>query len=408
MGTTMAPNYANLYMGLFEESFVLNADVNPFYSSIISFNRFIDDIFIVWDNTVENLHKFHQYLNSRNDHLRFTLEFSDTQISFLDVLVLKEGDTLQTDLYRKPTDRNTLLRGDSFHPRHLIKSLPISQFHRARRVCSSNEHYKKQAADLTNRFLVRGYKPEWINHASQRFDTVSQEDCLNPPKRVKKSMNAPLCVTKYSPMGFDFRKIMLKHWHVVESDPRLGSVFKEPPKLVFRRPPNLRDLVVHSYVKPNNSNFLSDIPPGNYKCSNCAQCGFTTKCKHFTHPHNGREIAIRGTITCSTTFVVYLIKCPCGLAYVGKTTRALRTRISEHRSNIRCGDERNPVAAHFKKFGHSISSFRYWGIEKVERPFRGGDHGLLLLQREAYYIYTLNTMAPNGLNEEFDLKPFLT
>ena len=95
------------------------------------------------------------------------------------------------------------------------------------------------------------------------------------------------------------------------------------------------------------------------------------------------------------------------ILYVGKTSRALRTRISEHRSNIRCGDMRNPVAAHFKQMGHSISSLRYWGIEKVNRPARGGDHNRLLLQRESYYIYSLNTMAPHGLNEEFDVKPFL-
>jgi hypothetical protein len=103
-------------MGLFEESFVLNPDSNPFFASIISFHRYIDDIFIIWNDSEENLHKFHKYLNSCNDHLKFTLEFNDTKISFLDVLVLKEGDTLETDLFRKPTDRNTLLRGDSFQP----------------------------------------------------------------------------------------------------------------------------------------------------------------------------------------------------------------------------------------------------------------------------------------------------
>ena len=65
------------------------------------------------------------------------------------------------------------------------------------------------------------------------------------------------------------------------------------------------------------------------------------------------------------------------------------------------------MAAHFIKMGHNISSLRYWGIEKVEKPPRGGDHNRLLLQREAYYIYTLNTMSPHGLNEEFDIKPFL-
>ena len=406
MGSTMAPNYANLYMGYFEESFILSAEVNPFFSNIVSFHRYIDDIFVVWDNTVDCLHQFHQYLNACNDHLKFTLEFSDTQISFLDVLILKEGNSLKTDLYRKPTDRNTLLHGDSFHPKHLIKSLPISQFHRARRVCSSDSFYQKQAEDLTNRFLTRGYQSEWIDTAAQRFQATTQEECLIPKTRNIQKNNSPFCVTKYSPMGFEFKKILHKHWHIIETDPRLKEVFKDPPKLVFKRPPNLRDTLVRSYTPPP-TNFLSDIPPGNYKCSNCAQCGYTTKCKSFTHPHSGKEITIRGTITCSTNFVVYLIKCPCGLAYVGKTNRALRTRISEHRSSIRCGDIRNPVAVHFNQHGHNISSFRYWGIEKVTRPPRGGDHNRILLQREAYYIYMLNTMAPHGLNEEFDIKPFL-
>ena len=92
---------------------------------------------------------------------------------------------------------------------------------------------------------------------------------------------------------------------------------------------------------------------------------------------------------------------------MGKTNRALRTRISEHRSNIRCGDERNPVALHFKQAGHNISTLRYVGIEKVEKPPRGGNVERRLLQREMFYIHFLNTMAPQGLNEEFDLKPFL-
>ncbi len=44
---------------------------------------------------------------------------------------------------------------------------------------------------------------------------------------------------------------------------------------------------------------------------------------------------------------IYLTKCPCELAYIGKTTRSLKTRIAEHRSNTRLKVERNPVAVHF-------------------------------------------------------------
>lgn len=65
------------------------------------------------------------------------------------------------------------------------------------------------------------------------------------------------------------------------------------------------------------------------------------------------------------------------------------------------------MAAHFKLAVHNVSSLRYLGIEKVERPPRGGDYERRLLQREMFYIHTFNsTLAPYGLNEEF-VKPFL-
>lgn len=102
-----------------------------------------------------------------------------------------------------------------------------------------------------------------------------------------------------------------------------------------------------------------------------------------------------------------MIKCPCGLAYIGKTTRCLKTRISEHRSNIRLNDEKNPVAVHFNTFNHNLATLQYIGIEHVAIPRRGGDIDNLLLRREAFYIYTLNTIAPKGMNMYFDLKPFL-
>ncbi len=351
---------------------------------------------------------FLNYLNSRTEHVNFTMECDPVSIRFLDVSVYICDGKLHTDLYRKPTDRNTILRGDSFHPRPLIKSLPISQFKRVRRVCSTAESYSQQSTDLTKRFLNRGYRKEWIDNAKKKVNETSQIQCLRTKHNNKTQFsNAPICTIKYSALGAEFRRVLNKHWHIISSDPKLSGVFKNDPKLVFKRQNNLRDLLVKSEFPSRKKQGIPTLPSGNYRCGNCVQCAFTHKCNSFSHPRTGRNISIRGTITCASTHVIYLIRCPCGLAYVGKTSRQLRTRISEHRSNIRTGDMRSPIASHFRQVGHNVSVLQYIGIEKVIKPSRGGDYEKKLLQRECFWIYTLNTLSPSGLNEDFDIKPFL-
>ena len=85
--------------------------------------------------------------------------------------------------------------------------------------------------------MSRGYKLEWVDTAAKRFESVTQEECLNPAKRPKEKNNSPLCITRYSAMGSEFRKILHKHWHIIDTDPKLKEVFKEPPKLVLYVPP---------------------------------------------------------------------------------------------------------------------------------------------------------------------------
>ncbi len=105
--------------------------------------------------------------------------------------------------------------------------------------------------------------------------------------------------------------------------------------------------------------------------------------------------------------MIDLIRYPCGLAYVVKILRQLRTRISENHSDIKTRDMRSPRATHFRQVGHNISVLQYIGIEKVIKPSRGGDYVKKWLQREYFWIYTLNALSLSGLNEDFGIKPFL-
>jgi len=54
MGSTFAPDFAHLYMGMFEYNFVFNPDRNPFYqkNSEVVYSRYLDDIFCLFQGNL--------------------------------------------------------------------------------------------------------------------------------------------------------------------------------------------------------------------------------------------------------------------------------------------------------------------------------------------------------------------
>ena len=107
-------------------------------------------------------------------------------------------------------------------------------------------------------------------------------------------------------------------------------------------------------IKDVQTNRLAPIQPGKYKCNSCAQCNSTYKGHDLKHPRSGRQIPIKGIMTCSTTGVIYMVTCPCRKVYIGKTTRQLKQRIAEHRSTIRCRNDTYPLACHFIEVEHTV------------------------------------------------------
>ncbi|OCT82775.1 hypothetical protein XELAEV_18025309mg, partial [Xenopus laevis] len=92
-------------------------------------------------------------------------------------------------------------------------------------------------------------------------------------------------------------------------------------------------------------------------------------CPIYAKPH--------GHFTCETKFVIYMLKCPCGLAYIGQTIRAAKERVKEHRSNIRnfkAGTATDTtVSRHFNTERHNLSQLKWMILEKIKMPKRGGD-----------------------------------
>ena len=100
MGTKCAPTYASLFMGRFEETYIIPKIRN----SIMLYVRYIDDIFLVW-KTEEELVKFLKEINEVHPTIKFDHVFSQKSVNSLDCQVFVSGGKLTTAVYTKPTDR---------------------------------------------------------------------------------------------------------------------------------------------------------------------------------------------------------------------------------------------------------------------------------------------------------------
>lgn len=152
MGSPCAPTYANLFLGWWEDTHVFSDDSMEWTPSIL----FIDDVFILWDNSEQAFRCFVEFLNVNDIGLRFTMEISDYKLPFLDISIEKDyRGNLQTSIFRKPTASNSLLKWQSHHPIPLKRGIPKGQFLRVRRNCSRMTDYHRQARELKNRFTER-------------------------------------------------------------------------------------------------------------------------------------------------------------------------------------------------------------------------------------------------------------
>ena len=74
-------------MGDLEERMFESCDLEPYFWA-----RFIDDAMSLWTHGLDNLLKFHEQINSFHPSIKFTMEYSEEKVVFLDTWVRKCKD----------------------------------------------------------------------------------------------------------------------------------------------------------------------------------------------------------------------------------------------------------------------------------------------------------------------------
>ena len=161
-----------------------------------------------------------------------------------------------TDLYTKPTDTHQYLHSSSFHPRHCKNGIAYSQALRLRRICSNDSDFTKHARDLKHNLTTRGHSIKKVTEAINKGKALPRSDVLEQKTRSQDpNTRIPLVIT-FHPKLPPLRSITTDNHHILHTSDRLQRAVPDVPILAYRRPPNLRDMLVRAEVPP-----LTDTDP---------------------------------------------------------------------------------------------------------------------------------------------------
>ena len=233
MGTKLAPALATIYVSDLEEAFIGERDRKPDL-----WVRYIDDVFMIWSHTREELDVFLQELNTRQERIRFTAEVQTQSCNFLDLTIYKSPNFLKTGLlstkiYYKPTNTFSYPLGSSHIPKHVHKSIAVGEMTRLLRATESPALYDRYQKKLIKHFARREYPKSILRILRSLTHNRRLETLYRVKKRV--SMNRPLpFITEYKPYDPPLSTIFRRRWQHIYNDHKFYSLLPNAPFATFK------------------------------------------------------------------------------------------------------------------------------------------------------------------------------
>ena len=413
MGTRLAPSYANIYMARFEEKHVYTYPNQP-----LLWLRYIDDVFMLWIWGREKLSQFVDFLNSCEESIEFTCEASPLSVPFLDVSVyITPLNTIATSLYCKPTDTHSYLMFNSDHPPHTKTAIPYSQFLRVRRICTSWFDFFYHSLVLLGHFLRRKYPMDLLLDSLLRASKIDRDILIQKP--LNSNTTSPQShggLGLASPAASLDKRIFFVHTHNRSNPPvrqiintywpYLGRSISTRPLLDYqivyslKRSPNLRDLLVRAKLPGSNGDKQRPHCLTAHWKNPCKYCPMLNTTGQFIHPQTGKSFVSMKNICCKSNNLIYCLECNvCHILYIGQTSNAIMTRVSQHLRDIKKQNPSSTVARHYN--GHQTTPdpvMRVTILEFIRVSPKTTQAWDLRLKREKAWITRLNTLIPSGLN----------
>lgn len=339
MGIRVAPTAASLTIAYLEEQLYskLETIYGKEYMEFVQqkLKRFIDDCFIIWKKQFGDIQQLYELLNEMDDKIEYTMEISNTAVPYLDVLVSINGNIIETDIYHKQTDTYNYLPFHSCHTRGIKNNIPFNLSLRVNMIVSDDQTREKRYIELNNLLQEKGYPGAIIQTGITKAKTIDRMQLITQEKPTN-TEDIITFITTNNPNNPTVTNLIKDSFTSMQNSDTLRPVFSNR-KLIFakKKSPNIKQIVCRAAYSDNTHNI--------YRISKCKQkcvtCSHLEEVSEVQFNNNEPTFKIRYNFTCTSKNLIYLIKCICGLTYIGECAN-LKQRTLLHRSNINCEQNR--------------------------------------------------------------------
>ena len=297
-------------------------------NELLFWRRFIDDGLGIWRGSKRSFDAFVKKLNRETNKFGINFPLNEVQfgksVNFLDVtLYLDEENKIQYRSYTKPTDAKRYLRPQSFHPKNVFRSVPLSQMIRTIERNSIEETEQEEMEKMIKDFERSGYRREELKKieekARQQVNTVR-----NRPE--SDTLTFPLFYFKDI---YSFKKILSDH-----QDDLQQIIGNTRIIMAIKKNPSIGNATVRNKLLSFENELLT-----NQKCgaTSCRQCPLVNT--NATATVNGLQVKAAKSLNCKSRNVIYLwqcLICENDDSYFGRTIQKSHERTNTHR---RCFSE---------------------------------------------------------------------
>ena len=174
------------------------------------------------------------------------------------------------------------------------------------------------------------------------------------------------------------------------------AVFSPGPIVSFRSARRIRSYLVRANL------YLLERFVGSRQCKKhrCEVCTNVTETDTFSSPVTRETFQINDDLNCDDKCLIYLLKCKfCKKQYVLETTVAFRLRWNNYKDNDR-KFQRIESCMQQHLYAHFYSESHNEFLENVFISLVDKTDGFQPKKRKNYWMGTLKTLAPLGLNVE--------